>query len=114
MAEFRAYTSTASSWWAARSSALPDILDECPNTWKDLQWDIPGGEIWLNATIALADCEAAEKSDPNAQLSSGSQSVAAAQSTTASPSAPAKDSASATKKIDAVSAGLAVGAMLFF
>lgn len=116
MAEFRAYTSIASSWWAARSSALPDVLDECPNTWEDLKWDFPGGEIWLNATIALADCEGAEKLnvDANAQPASGSRSAAVSQSTAASPSASAKDSASAIKKIDVVSAGLAVGAMFLF
>jgi hypothetical protein len=81
---------------------LADLQDECPNTWKSTKMDIPGGEIWLNATIAFADCVGEGKPAANAQAAA------------ASSSAPAEGSASSATKIDVVSAGLAVGAMLMF
>ncbi|KAH7068310.1 hypothetical protein BKA63DRAFT_521531 [Paraphoma chrysanthemicola] len=102
LAEFRSYTSVASSWWAAHSSMLPDLQDECPNTWESAKMGIPGGEIWLNATSALANCGGEENPAANAQAAAAS----------ASASAPATGSASSLVRIDAVSAVLAIAAML--
>jgi hypothetical protein len=62
------------------------------------------GEIWLNATIALARCAGEGKLPAIAP--------AAAVSASALASAPAIGDASLMAKIDAVNVGLAVGAML--
>ncbi|KAH7092265.1 hypothetical protein FB567DRAFT_545440 [Paraphoma chrysanthemicola] len=77
LAEFRSYTSVASSWWTAHSSMLADIRDECPNTWEDAKMDVPGGEIWLNATSAFANCGGEEKPAANAQAAAASASASA-------------------------------------
>jgi hypothetical protein len=62
--------------------------------------DIPGGEIWLNATIALAECS--EQQAPAAHPQPASVSV----------SAPATGDASPKTKMDIVSAGLAVAMLM--
>lgn len=83
---------------------LADLQEECPNTWESSKMDIPGGEIWLNATIALANCTGAENLEASAQVGdpSGDRSH----------TTPATGSASVATKINAISAGLAVGAIL--
>ncbi|KAH9862715.1 hypothetical protein J1614_010808 [Plenodomus biglobosus] len=55
-ADYRAYVSSAASWWSTHSSRLSDLQEECPNTWNDAKKEVLGGEIWLNATIAIAEC----------------------------------------------------------
>jgi hypothetical protein len=35
---------------------LSDLQETCPNTWANAKKEVLGGEIWLNATIAIAEC----------------------------------------------------------
>jgi hypothetical protein len=79
---------------------LSNLKEECPNTWENAKMDIPGGEIWLNATIALAEC-----SDEKAP-------AADAQAAPVSASVPVTGNASLKPKIDVVSAGLAVAMLM--
>jgi hypothetical protein len=79
---------------------LADLQVDCPNTWESSKMDIPGGEIWLNATSALANCAGEE------------EPAADSRAAAALPSTIVKGSASSVARIDAVSAGIAVGAML--
>jgi hypothetical protein len=100
VADFRSYTNSASSWWAAHSSMLADFQEQCPDTWGNAKMDTPGGEIWLNATIALAECS--EQKAPAAHPQPASVSI----------SAPATGDASTKIKMDIVSAGLAVAMLM--
>jgi hypothetical protein len=70
--------------------------------------DIPGGEIWLNATIALAGCSDEKKSIENVSAAAVSASV----SISVSVPTPATGDASSKTKVDAVIAGLAVAMLL--
>lgn len=42
---------------------LSDLQEACPNTWADAKKEVIGGEIWLNATIAIAECFDGAKSE---------------------------------------------------
>lgn len=39
---------------------VSELRTECPNSWKETALDLPGSEIWLNATIAYAECNVKE------------------------------------------------------
>jgi hypothetical protein len=108
LAQFRSYTKTVSSWWAAHSSILPNLQEECPDSWENAKIDIPGGEIWLNATIALAGCSDEKKPIENVSAAAVSASV----SISVSVPTPATGDASSKTKVDAVIAGLAVAMLL--
>jgi hypothetical protein len=120
LAEFHSYTSVASSWWAARSSGLAEIKEQCPITWNDVKnRDVLFGEIWLNATIALADCDgeeipAAAKSQHAAVSASPSavMSGSALASTSASPLATVSASPATKLHGDVISAVLAVAILI--
>jgi hypothetical protein len=111
LADFRSFTSSASSWWAAHSSMIPDTQEQCPDSWENAKMDFPAGEIWLNATIALADCEDGEKAAANAPAAAVSAPASASASAAVLASAPATGDASLMAKINAVGIGLAVGAI---
>ncbi|OBT63856.1 hypothetical protein VE03_06562 [Pseudogymnoascus sp. 23342-1-I1] len=53
---YSTYASQAYSWWEARSSTLSFLIEDCPKVWGKAIFDVPGGEEWLNDTIAFAGC----------------------------------------------------------
>ncbi|KFZ07587.1 hypothetical protein V501_06320 [Pseudogymnoascus sp. VKM F-4519 (FW-2642)] len=55
---YSSYASQAYSWWSARSSTIAFLKEDCPNNWDLSLWRVPGGEEWLNDTIAFAGCYA--------------------------------------------------------
>ncbi|OBT51226.1 hypothetical protein VE04_08652 [Pseudogymnoascus sp. 24MN13] len=55
---YSSYASQAYSWWSARSSTTAFLKEDCPNNWDLSLWRVPGGEEWLNDTIAFAGCYA--------------------------------------------------------
>ncbi|KAH8692465.1 hypothetical protein GQ44DRAFT_719864 [Phaeosphaeriaceae sp. PMI808] len=101
LAIFQSYGSIVSSWWSSHSSKLVDLVDDCPNSWNYAKKDLPGNEIWLNATIALAECFA------------GDQPVKPVESTFKAPKTSISSSASRLPRAEAVSWGLAAAAMMF-
>ncbi|KAF4342823.1 hypothetical protein FBEOM_3232 [Fusarium beomiforme] len=73
---YSSYGSVASSWWAAYSSEAVKYADYCPKAWFEAMTALPYGPVWLNDTIAFADCHAA------AQTSGGITAVSEATATT--------------------------------
>lgn len=55
---YTSYGSSASSWWAGKSSAVASVSKECPITWERVIVKGHGGGGWLNITIAIAECYA--------------------------------------------------------
>jgi hypothetical protein len=109
IAEFRAYTRVASSWWAAHSSALADLREECPDTWESAKMGVPSGEVWLDATEAFADCGGEGKAE------SGKDAKEEVKSEVSVPaSASVTVSASPKAKIDVGSKGLVVAVLMFW
>ncbi|KAH4803042.1 hypothetical protein HBH61_179510 [Parastagonospora nodorum] len=113
VAEFRSYTSVASSWWAAHSSALADLKEECPDTWESAKMDVPSGEVWLDATEAFADCEGEGKAESGKDAKEEVKSEVSVPAS-ASTSASVTDSASPKAKIDIGSKGLVVAVLMFW
>lgn len=56
--EYIAYGSTASSWWAARSSAAVSLALACPHSWWQARDRVTFGAEDLNLTIIEAECYA--------------------------------------------------------
>ncbi|KAM7198913.1 hypothetical protein V8F20_005980 [Naviculisporaceae sp. PSN 640] len=48
--------SSASSFWAAKSSAAVSLAKQCPLRWYDASLGVPGGASLLNETIILSAC----------------------------------------------------------
>ncbi|KAM7210949.1 hypothetical protein V8F06_013663 [Rhypophila decipiens] len=48
--------SSASSFWAAQSSAAVSLARQCPLRWYDASLGVPGGSARLNETIILSAC----------------------------------------------------------
>jgi uncharacterized lipoprotein YajG len=74
--------------------------------------DIPGGEIWLNATIALAGCSDEKKPIENVSAAAVLASVSTSASASVSVPTPATGDASSKTKVDANIVGLAVAMLL--
>ncbi|KFY29403.1 hypothetical protein V493_02384 [Pseudogymnoascus sp. VKM F-4281 (FW-2241)] len=76
---YSAYASQAYSWWAARSSTLSFLTEDCPNVWHSILLTNAGSEEWLNDTIAFARCHAdaltTATSSPTAPALSGSETT---------------------------------------
>jgi hypothetical protein len=51
---YSSYGSVASSWWASKSSAAASVSQYCPVGWSNVMPLL--GEVWLNDTIAFAEC----------------------------------------------------------
>lgn len=95
------YGSTASSWWAARSSAAVSIAQECPQSWWLARDRVSFGANRLNLTIIEAECYAEARVTVDGQpvststmASSGSQPTVP--TATASPGASNREDADET------------------
>ena len=69
---------------------LAELQEECPDTWEETKMSIPGGEIWLNATIAIAGCNAEEDKAVDAPTSNSTSSQPATELATGSTSSTTK------------------------
>lgn len=69
---------------------LAELQEECPDTWEETKMNIPGGEIWLNATIAIAGCNAEEDKAVNSPTSSSTSSQPATELATGNTSSTTK------------------------
>ena len=60
LAAYSGWASSASSFWAAHSSAAVDYAHQCPNSWWELLhgFGLPGADFWLNTTLVYAGCYA--------------------------------------------------------
>ncbi|OBU00844.1 hypothetical protein VE01_01290 [Pseudogymnoascus verrucosus] len=55
---YSSYASQAYSWWSAHSSSVVSLAQQCPIGWENAILMHPGGDMWLNDTIAFAGCHA--------------------------------------------------------
>ena len=55
---YSSYASQAYLWWSAHSSSVVSLAQECPIGWENAILMYPGGDMWLNNTIAFAGCYA--------------------------------------------------------
>ncbi|KFY03150.1 hypothetical protein O988_01682 [Pseudogymnoascus sp. VKM F-3808] len=55
---YSSYASQTYSWWSAYSSSVVSLAQECPIGWENAILMHPGGDMWLNDTIAFARCHA--------------------------------------------------------
>ena len=69
-----AYGSEVNSWWEARSSTVSVLQVKCPVSWHEEIIGTPGGEAWLNSTVAQAGCYADAHLTSEAQSTSTSTS----------------------------------------
>jgi hypothetical protein len=53
---YEAYGSVVASWWSSHSSVVESLARSCPTYWAKALLDYPGNELWLNNTIAFAEC----------------------------------------------------------
>lgn len=53
---YSSHASSASSWWAERSSSALSIARECPHYWYEALGGTFLAAAWLNQTIAYAQC----------------------------------------------------------
>ncbi|KAG9229566.1 hypothetical protein BJ875DRAFT_474531 [Amylocarpus encephaloides] len=58
LSAYTSYGSSASSWWAAKSSAAASVSKSCPVTWERVFAETPGGEAYWNNTLVFAECYA--------------------------------------------------------
>jgi hypothetical protein len=56
MPAWSTFGSAVASWWAANSESVSSLAEYCPNRWKSEMAATPYGELWLNNTIAWAEC----------------------------------------------------------
>ena len=68
------FGSAVSSWWAAHSSGASSLARYCPNRWRQIMTETPYGELWLNDTIAWAECYA-DAQPTNAQSGSSTKTT---------------------------------------
>ncbi|KAH7323620.1 hypothetical protein BKA65DRAFT_567394 [Rhexocercosporidium sp. MPI-PUGE-AT-0058] len=58
LSAYSSYGKSASSWLAAKSSAMASVTQQCPSGWSKMLMETPGSEAWLNLNIAFAGCYA--------------------------------------------------------
>ncbi|KJZ77659.1 hypothetical protein HIM_02836 [Hirsutella minnesotensis 3608] len=73
--EYSSYASSASSWWAARSSTAVELAEECPREWYKAMVDMPAGAAWLNLTLIFGECYARAHTTNVVSLTSNAPSV---------------------------------------
>jgi hypothetical protein len=75
---YSSYGSEASSFWSAQSSKVVSLARECPERWYRALYMNLNNPIWLNNTIAHAECYAEAHATPRAPKTEASTTRATA------------------------------------